>query len=155
MKNTNRLSTTLLLLGAIGVSTNSAAFIDMEEWKMDKWGKWDEWEGMPDMKEWREDQWGDMPWSGKGGKMPWGNSGGGMPWGNNGGGMPWEGGRSHRNQQPQQWNPGGWGQPYGYAPQSWGGQPQMQPTTPQLPRYPSRPKVAESVETSPETPSEE
>ncbi|HIJ35569.1 MAG TPA: hypothetical protein HPP65_14340, partial [Gammaproteobacteria bacterium] len=59
MEQIKKVSTTLLIAGALSLSTQAGAFIDPEEWKMDKWGKWDEWEGVPDMNKWRQDQWGE------------------------------------------------------------------------------------------------
>jgi hypothetical protein len=135
-----QLRTALLWAAVAGFSSQSSAFIDPEEWKMDKWGKWDEWDGPPDMKKWRTDQWGDMdqwgmmpdserrlPWEIRSGQMPWrGDRGnwGGMPWGGDRGGwgnMPW-GGNSGYGTPPWGGNNRWGGMPWGGAP--WGGGPQ-------------------------------
>ena len=165
MKKNNKIHSTLLLIAAVGLSGQSSAFIDPEEWKMDKWGNWDEWDGPPDMRNWRRDQWGDLdqwgmfpdsdrrlPWEVRSGSMPWqrdGRSWGGIPWGNRGNwnSMPWDNYRGGPNTMP--WGGGypGWGggypppnwggAPYGYAPHGW--EAPAQPA-PQKNRYPSRPK---------------
>ncbi len=132
-----RVSTTLLLIATVGISSQSSAFIDPEEWKMDNWGKWDEWDGPPDMRDWRRDQWGDLdqwgvfpnsdqrlPWerSGGWGEMPWKRDG--MPWnsgGNNWGGSPW--GRGGRNWGGAPWGGNRGNTPWGSGFGNWGNMP--------------------------------
>ncbi len=142
MRKTTKFRTTLFWMAAVGFSSNSSAFIDPDEWKMDKWGKWDEWDGPPDMKKWRTDQWGDMdqwgvmpnsdrrlPWEMRSGSMPWKNGGGNwgsMPWGGNrsgwGNNMPWGGGNNYN--MPWGGNRGNWGTPpWQSGPQQGWGQP--------------------------------
>ncbi len=143
MKKTTIVRNALFWIAAMGISSNSSAFIDPDEWKM---GKWDEWDGPPDMKKWRTDQWGDMdqwgmmpdsdrrlPWEMRSGSMPWkGNNNwgnmGNMPWGGNRGGMgsmPWGGNRSGwGNNMP--WGGNNYGTPpwrgnNRWGPMPWGG----------------------------------
>jgi|SaaInlV_110m_DNA_1040235.scaffolds.fasta_scaffold01945_1 hypothetical protein len=147
MKKSNKIGSTLLLVAAFGFTASSNAFIDPEEWKMEKWGKWNEWDGPPDMKRWRTDQWGDMdqwggmpsgdrrlpwemrsgsmPWKGNHSGMPWGGNGGSMPWGGNGGSMPWGGNGGGMpwggNGGGMPWGGNGGGMPWGGPQQGWSG----------------------------------
>ncbi len=176
MKKINKLSTTLLL-GVVGTTLVSGAhaFVDPDDWRMNKWGNWQDWQGPPDMNELRKDQWSDLdqwgpngwqtpwgsqPWSGNRGgfgNMPWGgnrSNWGSMPWGGNRGGwgnMPWGGNRGNWGSAP--WGNPRWqgASPYGYAPQGWNAvppQPQATPEAqpPQKDRYPTRPESTEPDE---------
>ncbi len=170
MKKINKLSTALLVAVVSTITVGSAhAFIDPKDWKPDRWGKWDEWEGPPDMKEWKNEQWDDLdqwgpdgwqtpwgsqPWRGNRGGwggMPWGGGDrggwGGMPWGGGNrdgwGGMPWGGNRG--------WGGGPWGgnrgyrghHPYGQMPHHVRPPQQLQPAAPEKDRYPRRPAAEE------------
>ncbi len=163
MKKTNKLTTALLLVAVAGFTTSANAFVDPEDWKMDKWGGWEKWDGPPDATEWKGENWKDMkqwgpsgwqtPWGSQpgwgGGSSPWGGRGGGMPWGggNRGGwgGMPWGGNNGGMSGMPWGGNRG-WGQqqPYGYAPQQGWGAPQQPPAVDPTDRYPRRPKSEEA-----------
>ncbi len=176
MSKISRLSTTILLVAVAGFTASSAnAFIDPEDWKMDKWGGWDKWDGPPDAQEWRRENWNDMDqwgpggwqtpwgtqpgWGGRGGNMPWGggNRGGwgGMPWSGdrgNWGGMPWGGNRGGWGGMPWGGNNRGWGgnqgwrQPYDHAPQpGYRTAPQQQPAIDMKDRYPKRSKTGEAT----------
>ena len=164
MKKTNKLTTALLLAAVASFTTSANAFVDPEDWKMDKWGGWDKWDGPPEAREWKKEYWGqDMKqWGPSGWQTPWGSQpgwGGGSPWGGRGGGMPWGGGdRGGWGGMP--WgggNNGGWGgmpwggnrgwgqqQPYGYGPQQGWSAPQQPPAADLTDRYPRRPKGEEA-----------